>query len=81
MTHLPALALACAVMSAHAQVVENQPITATPAVYRFGIDTRWAYTYVPKAAQCNKLAFGNVDPNRVTSKWHVARKGTVQHSK
>lgn len=59
---LPTLSLACAVMSAQAQVVENQPITATPAVYRFGIDNRWAYAYVPRAAQCNRLAFGGVDP-------------------
>ena len=62
MTHLPTLALACAVMSAQAQVVENQPITSVPAVYRFGIDTRWVYAYVPRAAQCNRLAFGGVDP-------------------
>lgn len=60
--HLPTLALACAVMSAQAQVVENQQITQVPAVYRFGIDTRWAYAYVPRAAQCNRLAFGGSDP-------------------
>lgn len=57
-----ALALACTTLTVQAQVVENQPITATPAVYRFGIGTRWAYAYVPRAAQCNRLAFGGVDP-------------------
>lgn len=63
MTHyLPTLALACAVMSAQAQVVENQPITATPAVYRFGIDTRWVYAYVPTASSCTRQTFGGVDP-------------------
>ena len=62
MTHLlPTLALACAVMSAQAQVVENQPITSVPAVYRFGIDTRWVYAYVLTASSCTRQVFGS-DP-------------------
>lgn len=56
------LAMCCAAFAAQAQVVEGQPITAVPGVYRFGVDTRWAYAYVPKAAQCNRLAFGGSDP-------------------
>lgn len=59
--HLPTLALACAVMSVQAQVVENQPITSVPAVYRFGIDTRWVYAYVPTASSCTRQVFGS-DP-------------------
>jgi len=59
--HLPTLALACAVMSAQAQVVENQQLT-TPGVYRFGIDTRWAYGYITQAKPCSIQTFGGVDP-------------------
>ena len=61
--HLPtlAIALACAVMSAQAQVIENQQITSVPAVYRFGIDSRWVYAYVPKASSCTRQVFGS-DP-------------------
>lgn len=61
MTHLPTLALACAVMSAQAQVVENQPIT-TPGIYRFGIDTRWVYGYLTTAKPCTRQTFGGTDP-------------------
>lgn len=61
--HLPTLALACLLLTgvAQAQVIENQPITATPAVYRFGVDARWAYAYVPTASSCTRQVFGS-DP-------------------
>lgn len=55
------LALACTTLTVQAQVVENQPITSVPAVYRFGIDTRWAYAYVPTASSCTRQVFGS-DP-------------------
>lgn len=56
------MALACLAFAAQAQVTENQTIAPVPGVYRFGADTRWSYAWVPKAAQCNRHAFGGVDP-------------------
>lgn len=56
------LILACALQPAQAQVIENQQILVTPGVYRFGVDTRWAYAWVPKAAACTRQTFGGVDP-------------------
>lgn len=60
--HLIALAISFVALTAQAQVYENQPIAPTPGVYRFGADSRWSYAWVPRAAQCNKHAFGGIDP-------------------
>ena len=60
----PTRLLACLLLSGavQAQVVENQQITSVPSVYRFGIDTRWVYGYVPKASTCTRQTFGGTDP-------------------
>lgn len=61
-TFTAALILSCALQPAQAQVPEGLQLTAAPAVYRFGIDTRWTYGYITTAKPCSIQTFAGTDP-------------------